>query len=106
MRIRLASLSLAPQALSSKTSLRMVDIPVTTTDPLSFVSQEIITQLSHLNVASRLAQNRQVVSGGAYGDIFRGRCSFPQGSINVAIKCLRFYLKEDIKTVRDMLFAL
>ena len=81
----------------------MVGTPATEAGPLCFVSQEIIIRLSHLDVASRLAQNRQVVSGGAYGDIFRGRCLLPQGPINVAIKCLRFYLKEDIKTVRDLL---
>ncbi|KAL5512635.1 hypothetical protein ACEPAG_3288 [Sanghuangporus baumii] len=75
------------------------DISETTSDPFVSISQAILAQLTHLDLGSRLVKKRRIVSGGAYGDIFRGRCSIGEGMVNVAIKCLPFYLKKNIRTL-------
>ncbi|EJD08321.1 uncharacterized protein FOMMEDRAFT_144283 [Fomitiporia mediterranea MF3/22] len=53
----------------------------------------------HLNLKGQLSRKRnKSVSTGAYRDISRGKCNVEgRGKIKVAIKCLRFYLEDDIK---------
>ncbi|KAL5504701.1 hypothetical protein ACEPAH_7364 [Sanghuangporus vaninii] len=75
------------------------DTSETTTDPLASISQAILAELTHLDLGSRLVKKRRIVSGGAYGDISRGHCLIGEGMVNVAVKCLRFYLKKDIRTL-------
>ncbi|KAL5512633.1 hypothetical protein ACEPAG_3286 [Sanghuangporus baumii] len=61
------------------------EAPGSDSSHLRFISQSILAQLAHLDLASRLSKRRKVISGG--------------GPVKVAIKCLRFYLKEDIKSL-------
>lgn len=70
-------------------------------DPLHDIHPEILAQLRHLNLSDCIFfREKNFVGGGGYGDIFRGRCNIPdRGKFKVAIKRLRFYLKEDIKLV-------
>lgn len=69
-------------------------------NPLELIRPDILAQMRHLDLSSYiLFKERNFVSGGGYGDIFKGRCKFPErGRTKVAIKRLRFYLKEEIKT--------
>ncbi|KAL5483169.1 BUB3 [Sanghuangporus weigelae] len=98
MRMRIPMINLSEAVLFGN-ALGDDDTSETTTDPLASISQAILAQLTHLDLGSRLVKKRRIVSGGAYGDIFRGRCSTGEGMVNVAIKCLCFYLKKDIKTL-------
>ena len=70
------------------------------TNPLLFVSPPILKELAHLNLFDRLVSKRRIVSCDAYGDISKGSCTLiDRDKVKVAIKCLRFHLKEDIKRV-------
>lgn len=66
-----------------------------------FVAPLILAELLHLNLADRVIfEESKVVSGGAYGDISKGSCNIAgRGRVEVAIKRLRFYMKEGIKLV-------
>ncbi|KAL5483167.1 hypothetical protein ACEPAI_8396 [Sanghuangporus weigelae] len=66
---------------------------------LHFISPSILAELASLNLTGRLSKTRKVISGGAYGDISKGHFRSPGRRVKVAVKCLRFYLKEDIKTL-------
>lgn len=72
---------------------------------LHFVAPLILTELLHLSLAGNVTfEESKVVSGGAYGDISKGSCTIGRrGRVQVAIKRLRFYMKEDIKLVSSML---
>ncbi|KAL5504703.1 hypothetical protein ACEPAH_7366 [Sanghuangporus vaninii] len=77
------------------------EAPGSDSSHLRFISQSILAQLAHLDLSSRLSKRRKVISGGAYGDISKARCFTCRGPVKVAIKCLRFYLKDDIKSESD-----
>ena len=70
-------------------------------NPLSCIVPEILANLRHLNLTIRVVfRENKVVGVGAYGDICKASCTVEgRGKVVVAIKRLRFYLKEDIKTV-------
>ncbi|KAL5522392.1 hypothetical protein ACEPAG_8408 [Sanghuangporus baumii] len=70
-------------------------------NPLENIVPEILSQLKHLDLSSLvLFKESNFIGGGGYGDVFKGRCNLPgRGKTRVAIKRLRFYLKEDIKTL-------
>lgn len=72
-------------------------------NPLENVVPEILDQLKHLDLSSLiLFKERHFIGCGGYGDVFKGRCNLPdRGKTKVAIKRLRFYLKEEIKTVNN-----
>lgn len=71
---------------------------------LHFVAPLILAELLHLSLADRVTfEESKVVSGGAYGDISQGSCIIGRrGRVQVAIKRLRFYMREDIKLVSSM----
>lgn len=71
-----------------------------------FVAPLILAELLHLSLADRVIfEESKVVSGGAYGDISKGSCDWTgRGKVEVAIKRLRFYMKEDIKLVSILTF--
>lgn len=71
-------------------------------DPLQAVPPGILAELLHLNLSGRVVfKQSKVINGGAYGDICKAQCKFPDGrKLRVAVKRLRFYLNEDIKMVR------
>ncbi|KAL5532021.1 hypothetical protein ACEPAF_5585 [Sanghuangporus sanghuang] len=66
---------------------------------LKFISPSILAELASLNLTGRLSKTRKIISGGAYGDISKGHFRAPGRRVKVAVKGLRFYLKEDIKTL-------
>ncbi|KAL5523312.1 hypothetical protein ACEPAF_1579 [Sanghuangporus sanghuang] len=66
-------------------------------DPLRDVSPGILAELKHLDLSDFVGFNNNVVNGGAYGDICKAYCRFPDGRRSrVSMKRLRFYLREDI----------
>ncbi|KAL5495961.1 hypothetical protein ACEPAH_3193 [Sanghuangporus vaninii] len=66
-------------------------------DPLRDVSPGILAELKHLDLSDFVGFNNDVVNGGAYGDICKAYCRFPDGRRSrVSMKRLRFYLREDI----------
>lgn len=69
---------------------------------LRLVEPKILSALGHLNLSGYVSfEESRVVSSGTFGDISSTRCTLPQhGRIKVAIKRLRFYAADDIKTVR------
>ncbi|KAL5504702.1 hypothetical protein ACEPAH_7365 [Sanghuangporus vaninii] len=69
---------------------------------LKVISPSILAELASLNLTGRLSKTRKVISGGAYGDISKGHFRAPDRRVKVAVKCLRFYLKEDIKTSHQL----
>lgn len=76
-----------------------------TDNALRLVNPEILAALNHLDLSGRVTiQRTKVVRAGAYGDVSKAICILQgRGKIKVAIKMLRFYLAEDIQTVRACL---
>ena len=67
-------------------------------------STEITERIKHLDLSTYVEfRETKVVCAGAYGDVSKIRCTLPNlgsGKTKVAVKRLRFYMKEDIATVR------
>lgn len=79
------------------------DSSVVEDQPLRLVEPAILSVLSHLDLSEHISfEETKIISSGTFGDISRSRCTLPQhGKVRVAIKRLRFYAADDIKTVRD-----
>ncbi|KAL5522416.1 hypothetical protein ACEPAG_8432 [Sanghuangporus baumii] len=62
------------------------------------VKPRVLNWLSHLDLSSSvLFKEEDFVSGGGYGDVFKGHITLSdQTKVKVAIKRLRFYMREDI----------
>lgn len=74
------------------------------TNTRRFVPPAILEELKHLDLTERVrvaqAEEYTLVNGGSFGDILKSKCHIEgRGEVPIAIKRLRFYLKEDIVTV-------
>lgn len=71
----------------------------------AYVPPAILNELHHLDLSGRIAlEETEIVGVGAYGDVLKSKCDLNnRGKVAVAIKRLRFYLKEDIEAVRSLL---
>ncbi|KAL5480710.1 hypothetical protein ACEPAI_9650 [Sanghuangporus weigelae] len=67
-------------------------------NPLQVLKPRVLNWLSHLDLSSSvLFKEEDFVSGGGYGDVFKGHITLTdQTKVKVAIKRLRFYMREDI----------
>ncbi|OCB88527.1 kinase-like protein [Sanghuangporus baumii] len=65
---------------------------------LQVLKPRVLNWLSHLDISSSvLYKEEDFVSGGGYGDVFKGHITLSdQTKVKVAIKRLRFYMREDI----------
>lgn len=72
--------------------------------PRSFIRPELRAELSRLDLTGRASiNNARVVASGSFGDISQSQCTFSDGrQITVAVKRLRFYLKEDVDLVSSL----
>ena len=75
--------------------------PSVNSNPLDVLKPRVLDWLSHLDLSSRvLFKEEDFVSGGGYGDVFRGHIVLSDNKrVKVAIKRLRFYMREDILSV-------
>ncbi|KAL5493022.1 hypothetical protein ACEPAI_4470 [Sanghuangporus weigelae] len=73
----------------------------THSSPLGYVIPNILEELKHLDLTGRVVfEESQVIANGAYGDICRAHYKHDrQSETTVAIKRMRFYMKEDIKAL-------
>lgn len=74
--------------------------------PQAYIPSAILNELHHLDLTGRVAlEEMEVVGVGAYGDVLKSKCDLEnRGEVSVAVKRLRFYLKEDIEAVRYVFF--
>lgn len=86
----IGSCQVAPGASSSRPGRR------------AYVQPSILDELRHLDLSGRVSlKEAQVIGVGTYGDVLKSRCTLQtQKEVVVAVKRLRFYLKEDIEAVR------
>lgn len=70
-------------------------------NPRNYIRPELRAGLSRLDLTGRASiNNSRVVASGSFGDISKSQCTFSDGrQITVAVKRLRFYLKEDVDLV-------
>ncbi|KAL5493029.1 hypothetical protein ACEPAI_4477 [Sanghuangporus weigelae] len=75
----------------------------TYTHPQELIIPSILSELRHLDLTGHVEfAESKVVPGGGYGDICTARCNLKdRARVKVAVKRLRFYLKEDIQALFD-----
>ena len=65
--------------------------------------QSTLADIKYLDLSDRLApfNNWTFLSGGACGEVYYAACDIPQlGQITVAIKSIRFYLRQQPEHIR------
>lgn len=74
-------------------------------NPRTYIRPALLEELSHLDLTGRVfINNSRVVASGSFGDISKSQCALADGrQITVAVKRLRFYLKEDIDLVSSFI---
>lgn len=72
-------------------------------NPLFSISLNILNQLKHLKISEPINISKsKFIAGGGFSDVFKTNHVFPDSPTKraIAIKRLRFYMKEDIVMVR------
>ena len=68
-----------------------------------YISPNVLERLSHIKMPDSFDMSKSTfVAGGGFSDVYKAEHHFPgrPTSCAIAIKKLRFYLREDITTVR------
>lgn len=73
-------------------------------NPRTYIRAELRTEFDHLDLTARVSiSDAKVIGAGAFGDISKASCTLLDGrDIMVAVKRLRFYLREDIDLVSPL----
>ena len=72
-------------------------------NPFTFISSRVLDKIKHLQITESIDMTKSIFKGGgAFSDVFRYEHTSPNEPQKqvVAIKRLRFYMKEDIAMVR------
>lgn len=74
-------------------------------NPRTYIRLALREELSHLDLTGRASiNNSRVVASGSFGDISKSQYTLGDGrETTVAVKRLRFYLKEDIDLVSSLI---